>query len=39
LNPFQKVRKGLGYNQRGIPTPQRIEELGMKKLLEDYPRT
>ena len=34
LNEYYDV---LGYDQRGIPTPQRIEELGMKKLLEDYP--
>jgi aldehyde:ferredoxin oxidoreductase len=29
--------EAFGYDQRGIPTPQRIEELGMKKFLEDRP--
>lgn len=29
--------EAFGYDQRGIPAPQRIEKLGMKKLLEDHP--
>jgi len=29
--------EAFGYNEKGIPTSQRITELGLKKFLEDHP--